>query len=274
MAVRIAALGDNCIDRFLPPVNRLLAGGNAVNVAVQAALLGCEVSYFGAVGADREGVHLRAELLRNGVGLAGLLIDGERPTAYTEIETLPGGERRIGFEDFGACATYRVPEAHYDVLRGVRHVHIGWINDAGESRRRLRALGVSVSQDLSVNNRPENLDPAGLSIAFASAEAAAAEAVAAGLLDAGAELAVVTMGADGSLAHDGARSLRMPALPVDPVDTTGAGDSFIAGFLSVHAAGGDLAAALAAGASAARLTCLHPGGFPQQAIDLAGVTIL
>jgi hypothetical protein len=38
MAVRIAALGDNCIDRFLPPVNRLLAGGNAVNVAARSPI--------------------------------------------------------------------------------------------------------------------------------------------------------------------------------------------------------------------------------------------
>ena len=35
----IAAIGDNCIDRFLPPVDDCLVGGNAVNVAVQLALL-------------------------------------------------------------------------------------------------------------------------------------------------------------------------------------------------------------------------------------------
>ena len=30
--LRIAAVGDNCIDKFLPPVGQALIGGNAVNV--------------------------------------------------------------------------------------------------------------------------------------------------------------------------------------------------------------------------------------------------
>lgn len=274
MALRIATLGDNCMDRYLPPVNRLLAGGNAVNVAVQLARLGQDAAYFGAVGADREGLFLRAALAQNGVALAGLLTDAERRTAYTDIETLPGGERRIGTEDFGACAAYRLPAAHLEPLRGFGHVHIGWLNDGGAAKHALRSRGLSVSQDLSVNNRPENLQPEGLSIAFLSADPEEAEARADALLAAGAGLAVVTMGAAGSLATDGRDRARIDALPVVPVDTTGAGDSFIAGFLSAKLGGAGLAAALQAGAAAARATCLHPGGFPQPDIGLDGNTIL
>ena len=46
---RFAAIGDNCIDRYLP-LNQAAVGGNAVNVAVQLALLGQDCGYFGAVG--------------------------------------------------------------------------------------------------------------------------------------------------------------------------------------------------------------------------------
>ena len=274
MPARIAALGDNCIDRFLPPVNRLLAGGNAVNVAIQVARHGGIAGYFGAIGADAEGMVLRDALLRNGVDIEGLVIDPARRTAYTDIETLADGDRRIGLEDFGACADYRASDAAIEMLRRYRHVHIGWLSDGGAAKRRLRQLGASVSQDLSVNNSPENLAPEGLDIAFRSAEAAMGEASARALVRAGAGLAVVTLGAAGSLAFDGTGFVHAEALPVEPIDTTGAGDSFIAGFLLAWLAGASLAQSLAAGAVAARDTCLHPGGFPQPETGLDTVTKL
>jgi fructoselysine 6-kinase len=68
----IATVGDNCIDRYLPPVDRTLVGGNAVNVAVQLVRLGHDTAYFGAVGDDAEGARMRAVLGRIGVDLAGL----------------------------------------------------------------------------------------------------------------------------------------------------------------------------------------------------------
>ena len=43
-----AAVGDNCVDRFLPPADECLVGGNAVNVAVQLAMLGRKPSTISA----------------------------------------------------------------------------------------------------------------------------------------------------------------------------------------------------------------------------------
>ena len=96
----IAAIGDNCIDRFLPPVDDCLVGGNAVNVAVQLALLKERVHYFGAVGDDAAGTAVRAALDRHGVALENLrTIPGQR-TAYTDIELSEDGERSFVFEEF------------------------------------------------------------------------------------------------------------------------------------------------------------------------------
>ena len=263
--LRFAAVGDNCIDRFRPPLSLSLVGGNAVNVAVQLARLGRMSSYFGAVGPDAAGGRTRALLAANGVDIT-YLGDRSGITAYTEIDVLPFGDRVFVFEDFGVCAGYRPSEADIARLTAMDHVHIGWMDDGGALRRALAAAGVSVSQDISVNADPANLGIDGLSIAFASAgsDDELAETLLQHLLAKGVPLAVVTRGNKGSLASDGVDRVEIGIRPVDVVDTTGAGDSFIAGFLSARVAGQPLLQCLEAGRDQAALTCTHVGGFPQQ----------
>lgn len=268
-SLRFATVGDNCIDRFRPPLSRSLVGGNAVNVAVHLARLGQASFYFGAVGPDGAGHRTRALLSENGVDVTHLK---ERPgiTAYTEIDILPSGERVFVHEDFGVCAGYRPDAADIDVLRTMDHVHIGWMDDGGALRRSLAAAGVSVSQDVSVNADPANLGTDGLAIAFASAgsERGAADAQLRRLLGQGVPLAVVTRGNEGSVVSDGTKRFEAGIRPVEVIDTTGAGDSFIAGFLAARIAGNPLPDCLAAGRDQAALTCTHIGGFPQAARPL------
>lgn len=262
--MRFAVVGDNCIDRFLPPIDDCLVGGNAVNVAVQLAMLGAEAEYFGAVGDDAAGRAVLQALASRNVGIDNCAIAAGQRTAYTDIEISDDGDRTFVFEEFGACAGYRPTAAEIAMLRGMRAVHIGWLADGGATKRALAGSGTLVSQDLSVNNAPQHLDPAGLDIAFCSALPGEEEAMAARMLARGARLAVVTLGAGGSFASDGIRRAAIAASPVTPEDTTGAGDAFIAGFLLGHAEGRPLERCLALGAGRASLACLYRGGFPQQ----------
>lgn len=272
MNLEFACVGDNCIDRFLPPLDECLVGGNALNVAVQLAMLGRGVHYLGAVGDDPGGSAVRQALAARGVATGRLLtLEGQR-TARTDIEMSDDGERRFAFEDFGACSVYGARPDDIAFLRGLRHVHIGWLNDGGELKRALQGSGVTVSQDLSVNNVARNLDPAGLDIAFRSAESGCAEAEANRLLAAGARLAVVTLGSAGSYASDGRRGVFKEALPISAEDTTGAGDAFIAGFLDGWVAGQGLQRSLALAAECAAAACLHRGGFPQ--VPLKGLNLI
>ena len=260
---QIAAVGDNCIDRFLPPVDDCLVGGNAVNVAVQLAMLGRSVQYFGAVGDDPAGIAVREALTRQGVGLDHLRVLAGFRTAYTDIEVTEDGDRAFVFEEFGACAAYQPVPNDIAGLRRMRHVHIGWLKDDGALKRALARSGVTLSQDLTVNNTPGNLDPGGLDIAFCSAEPEGADAELARLISAGAKLAVVTLGAGGSMASDGRRSVSATAPIITPEDTTGAGDAFIAGFLHAWLDGGSLEQALILGTERGAIACMHRGGFPQ-----------
>lgn len=146
------------------------------------------------------------------------------------------------------------------------HVHIGWIADRGLVRRRLAEANISVSQDVSVNNDAVHLGVDSLRIAFGSAgeDPQKAETVMQELVSGGARLAVVTRGSHGSAAMDGNQYAETGVTPVEVVDTTGAGDSFIAGFLHVHIAHGSLEASLISGRECATRTCTHVGGFPQE----------
>ncbi|EKF61636.1 kinase [Agrobacterium albertimagni AOL15] len=258
-----ATVGDNCIDRFRPSGMSLI-GGNAVNVAVQLALLGHVSHYFGAVGDDDDGRRTIRELAENGVEVEGVEC---RPghTAYTLIDVLPSGERLFAHEDFGACAGYRPGPEDLILLKQMDHVHIGWMDDGGALREELLSAGVSVSQDISVNTGERNRGVSGLSIAFASAgeDDAAAQIMLQRLIDEGARLAVVTRGAKGASVSDGKRSATTAAAPIKVIDTTGAGDSFIAGFIAAYRQGEDWDSCLERGGRQAAVTCGHIGGFPQ-----------
>lgn len=254
----IATVGDNCIDRYLP-ARQSAVGGNAVNVAVHLRRMGRRVGYFGAVGDDQDGRRVMECLAACGVDTSPVLLRPGR-TAVTDLDIDAAGDRIIAFEDFGACAGYRPPEADRARLRRMRHVHLGWLDDGGALRRELAAAGISVSQDLAVNPSAD-----GLAIAFGSAgeDRARARQLAREFLDQGARIAVVTCGARGSVAADGAAMVEAEAAPVEVVDTTGAGDTFIAAFIDGHLAGGSLSACLEAARQAATLTCRHIGGFAQ-----------
>lgn len=77
--MKIAGIGDNVIDRYMN-MGIMFPGGNAVNVAAHAALLGAEAAYVGSIGADREGKILKNALESLGVDLSQCIFDPEATT--------------------------------------------------------------------------------------------------------------------------------------------------------------------------------------------------
>ena len=75
----------------------------------------------------------------------------------------------------------------------------------------------------------------------------------------GCQIAAATLGEDGVVAWDGARFHYSPAFAITPVDTTGSGDIFHAGFAYAKIQGWDLPRALEFSSAAAALACLAPG---------------
>ena len=125
-------------------------GGNAINVAVQLALLGEQCSYFGAIGRDEAGRWTRDALIDNKVGV-GHLQELDAPTAYTDIDVDAAGERIIAFEEFGTSALYHPTQEDISALAAMDHVHIGWFKAVAALRQAL-AGRVSVSRRMLPSN--------------------------------------------------------------------------------------------------------------------------
>lgn len=262
---RLVALGDNCVDHYRALGVRA-AGGNAVNVAVNWARAGLSSAYMGAVGPDPDGELLRAELAVQGVDVTYLTtLPGS--TGVTLIELTGEGERLLAHEEFGVTADYRPSAADLDFAARAAVAHCSTLSDFDHAIGGLAQRGGRVSYDFSTRHRVERLD--GLDVAFYSWEATAddgARALLTAALQAGARTAVVTCGRHGSLAGDAHELVFVPAREVDVVDTLGAGDSYIAAFLTaLLLEKRPLVECAARGTEAAAECCKRFGGFPQAA---------
>ena len=259
---RLVAVGDNCLDVYLNK-DLMTVGGNALNVAAQWCRNGWPARYFGVVGADAE-----AEVVLAEIGAVGLpQADVERRPGDTAVTLLRDefGDRKFLLESLGAGENYMPTDEHYQVVVAADWVHLG-TNANRDLVRRLVADRVPFSVDVSTAHLALPLE--GVPLLFASGPDDAEEPVEPLLTAfraAGARQVVLTCGRRGAFFSDGDTLLHASATPVDVVDTCGAGDSFIASFLTAFICEGlGAAEALHKAAAAAAQTCLHIGGFPQQ----------
>jgi fructoselysine 6-kinase len=259
---KLVAIGDNCLDVYLNK-DLMTTGGNALNVAVQWRSHGWDARYFGAVGTDPEAEVLLAEITTAGLSSA----DVERRSGETAVTLLrdENGDRQFLLESFGVGENYMPSGDRYEIATTADWVHLG--TNANEKLvRRLVADGVPFSIDVSTSHLVLPLNDVPLVFASGPDQAdAPVEPIFANLTAAGARQIVVTCGSRGAYFSDGGALLHTAAKPVKVVDTCGAGDSFIASFLTAFICE-RLGApeALHKAAAAAAETCLHVGSFPQE----------
>ncbi len=262
---RVATIGDNCIDLYIPPIGRAGVGGQALNVAVHWRRLGMTTEYLGAVGDDEDG----ATVVR-ALRAAGVISDRVRVlpggTGITHFAISSEGERQILHEDLGVCADYSPTPEDLRHLVGADYVHCAQLSDFRTPAEELSRRGVRVSYDFSVATETEGLEAFDTVFYSIDPDDDDTEAVdvAERAVRGGAGLAVVTRGASGSLAFDGHELHRAPATPAVPVvDTCGAGDTFAATLLAGRLDGAPLEASLREASVAASKTLLHLGAWPQ-----------
>ena len=255
MIPHIACIGDSCVDHY-EALGQKFPGGNPVNFAVYLRRVGAEASFIGAVGSDEDGLLVRDALAGKGVDVSHVqVLEGPTPTTTVTMEQ---GNRVM--ED------YRLRPRDLDFI--ARHdlaVTALWGRCEGDLAA-IRARGVPVAFDCA--DLPE--DPAALAalpnvdIAFFSDDGSSLEALmdkARGVAAMGPGTVVVMRGARGSMVYDGRTFYLQGAVDCPVVDTLGAGDSYIAGFLHAALLGKPIPERMRAGSENAAVTIGYVGAW-------------
>lgn len=231
--MKLAAVGDNCMDVYENTGNAY-PGGNPVNVAVYFVRLGGQASYTGVVGTDQYGALMKEKIAEKGVDVSHIrLMEGN--TAITHVE-LVDGERVFGDYEEGVLADFKLTEEEKDFLCTHDMIVTGlWGNIHGDLAQ-LKERGIKIAFDAAT--RPEDAAAAAaipsvdyLFFATDDGDTAQLRETMKAVWAKGPELVIATMGDKGSIVYDGDGYTTFGIIPCSVVDTMGAGDSFIAGFL-------------------------------------------
>jgi len=263
----IVCLGEALID-FVADVSgvtleecpgfRKAAGGAPANVAAGLGRLGARARFVGKVGDDAFGRFLRDTLAAEGVDTGPMRFEPAARTGLAFVSLTRDGERDFMFyRDPSADMLLRPDELPPDLFADARVFHFGSITLIAEPSRSatLRAAEMARAAGCVVSFDPNLRPPLWGSLAHARAEIMAAlpladivkvneeeleflfpgaDAVhgAASLRRHGPRLAIVTLGAAGCYAGTASGGEAVSGFRVPVVDTTGAGDGFVAGFLA------------------------------------------
>ena len=252
----------------------MLPGGKGGNQAVSCARQGAQVTMLARIGPDTDGVALRDALARDGIALDALQVDDSEPTgralvmledsAQNRIVVLPGANARLRLDDDALARHLQAASFLVTQLESPLPVVLQAVAAAQRTACRV-LLNPSPMQPL-----PEDLWPQLDTLVLNEVEAAAyahcsvatpAEAALAGraLRARGVARVVVTLGAHGAVTVEEEGSRFHPALQVQAVDTTGAGDTFAGAAAVALAQGLDLTTATQRGIRAAAVCVTRVG---------------
>ena len=266
MSVGILVSGNVVLDMVVRPVDQVTwgitqwvesiehhLGGNGGNTAAAIGTLGGHARLLGRIGRDANGEACRDRLTATGVDLSHLET-GDRPTATSIALVQTGGARTFlhlpgaSLDVFAAGISFERP-----LLAGCGHYHLANLYAlpnlrplAAETLRAARAAGLTTSLDTAWDSRGEwmkLLEPClpHLDVLFVNEDEAR---MLTGLADPADHAAafnvplfVTKLGDRGCYVATREGAAQVAGYAVEAVDTTGAGDCFVGGFLTAMARG-------------------------------------
>ena len=261
--ISLLGLGDNTVDVYVDQ-HVMFPGGNAVNVAVHTKRLGAEAGYLGCLGNDACAKLLFDSLSEEGIDLSRCRrIEAEN--AHARVGHRNGDRMFLGSTP-GCRAAYTLDADDFAYIAGFDMVHTSYCSDNDDAIPAIADAAKRLSYDFSNRTGQEKMarlapfvDIAFVSFANQSDDACldALRAIAA----MGPRAAVMTRGDQGAVALVDDKFYRQAIVPTKVVDTLGAGDAFIAGFLRAFIAEETVSECLRLGAETAAQTCRSLGGF-------------
>ncbi len=237
----------------------LHSGGCAANTGIGLAKIGIDTAVMGKVGNDGFGDFMIGAFARHGIDTAGVVRDQEAATSATMVMVHSDGERSF-IHYIGANATITEADIDFDLIGRSKVLHIAGAllmpgfdgEPMAKVLRRARSLGVTTCIDTAWDSKGrwmsvlapcfENVDIAVPSIEEAKMLTGYQEPrdIAQALLDRGVKIVGLKMGEAGCFIKTKDTELTIPVYKVNAIDALGAGDAFVAGFLTGIVKGWDL----------------------------------
>ncbi|HTO21776.1 MAG TPA: sugar kinase [Spirochaetia bacterium] len=271
---------------------RLTVAGTAAGTSVDLAKLGMDVYAVGALGQDALGDFVVSTMKGYGIHTEGLARKKGVQTSATMLPIRPNGERPA-LHVPGASEAFCLDDVDLDLIASADFLHVGGTplmpRFDGEPMRKVlehaRAHRVVTTYDLLAIGRPNLLQLVetvlpyvdyfmpGFEEAVMMCGRTRREDVTRFFLDRGAAHTVFKMGGNGSSVawkeNGDIREIRVPALEVPVVDSTGCGDAYCAGFITGLSLGWDLTRACELGTAAGGLV-IQGLGSDAGIVDLPG----
>jgi len=251
-------------------------GSSSAIFAHNLALLGSRVGFTSAIGDDPLGKFCVGRLRESGVDVSEVKVLAGKATGVTVI--LPLAKQRRILTYLGTTLDLQFAQLDLNYLRSASHFHLSSFFLLRALRPRIPELFSQMKESglttsLDTNDDPEDLWADDVKSALKSVDIflpnereackLARTADVQSALDVLSELVpivVVKCGPEGAIARRGKDQFRAPRMPVEPVDTVGAGDSFNAGFLHRFILRANLEACLEYGNAVAALSTTRAGG--------------
>ena len=265
---------------------RLSMGGAESNVAIGVSRLGVAATWIGRLGDDPIGDLIERQLL--GERVRCLVQRDPSPTAIMLRERRTGTAARVSYYRHGSAGSRLQPADLPDgVVEKAGLLHLSGITPAlgpgpaetvRAAMRRAREAGVPISFDL--NFRSRLWDEATAAPVFRELAAAAdivfagddearialecdgsvgARVLADGLSKLGPSEVVIKLGRRGAMARIEGDVIEVPPVTVQAIDTVGAGDAFVAGYLASRLLGREVRDRLSTAAIAGAFAVTVPG---------------
>ena len=251
-------------------------GGASAIFAHNIARLGAATGFVGKVGKDHLGDFLIDTLKAAGVDTSRIVRDSTHPTGVCAVMSFPDEYAMVSYP--GIRQSFALQEIDLDYVKRSRHLHIsafylqpGLQPGCRELFRQAKSAGLTTSLD--PDNDPQKIWDSGIQQllydvdlflpndleATCIAKKTELEAAEKFLASFG-HTVVIKLGANGVRVVSSGHTFSAPAFAIQPVDTTGAGDSFNAGFIFQHVQGAPLQKCVAWGNACGALSTRALGG--------------
>lgn len=244
--IRAIGVGDNFIDRYLFK-NTMYVGGNSLNFAVYAKMLGHESAYCGVLAQDLEAQFICQTMERFNICYDHCVVVPNGETGKGSIR-LVNGDRVIMDDNDNGSVKHTPLQITPQLIRYFQQfdlIHSCCFGFLESQLPLIHTAGVPIAYDFSeewtIDGKLEEICPCATIVLFSGSnyprdiiETSLKKACALGC-----EIAIATVGAQGAIIYDGYDFYKRPPYKSrrDIVDTIGAGDSFFAGFTTTYIEG-------------------------------------